>query len=68
MKDFEMEVRKEEFVFLDELRASGIVNMYGASEYLMNEFGIKFNEAKEILKDWMNTYSPEVDSTKQRRR
>ena len=45
------------WIFLEELRESGIVNMYGAGPYLAEEFGLDEREAKRILIDWMNNYS-----------
>jgi hypothetical protein len=42
--------------FLDGLRASGLVNMFGASLYLVWEFGLDKHEARAILKEWMATY------------
>ncbi len=42
--------------YLDKLRDSGITNMYGATEYLMNKFRITYEEAKVILMEWMSLY------------
>jgi len=39
--------------FMIELRDSGVCNMMGAGEYLMEEFDINKREAKEIVIDWM---------------
>ena len=39
--------------FMVELRDSGVCNMMGAGEYLMEEFDINKREAKEIVIDWM---------------
>ena len=49
---------KEYFEYLDALRDSGVTNMFGAVPYLMNEFPeLSMDEARNILKNWMNTYS-----------
>ena len=44
------------FIFLDELRDSGITNMFGAGPYLEREFGLTRYQAKDILLEWMQTY------------
>lgn len=49
--------RQEFFEFLDELRDSGVVNMYGAAPYLQREFGIHNKiDAYRILEAWMDSY------------
>jgi hypothetical protein len=45
------------FVYLDELRESGVTNMFGAAPYLQNEFGLDKHEAREVLSMWMKTFS-----------
>lgn len=47
------------WIFLEELRKSGITNMYGACPYLQEAFDLSFAEAKEILIDWMKNYNRE---------
>ena len=50
--------RQEFFEFLDELRESGVVNMYGAAPYLQKEFGIQNKiDAYRILEEWMDSYA-----------
>ena len=39
--------------YLEELRESGETNMFGASPYIMQEFGFTRHEAKEHLLRWM---------------
>lgn len=46
------------WIYLEALRKSGVINMYGAAPYLMSEFAIDKHEAYEILKNWMNNYNP----------
>lgn len=48
---------EKEFEYLDDLRESGVVNMFGAGEYIESEFGVSKYEAREILSQWMNTFS-----------
>ena len=50
---------KEHKEYLDQLRESGKVNMYGAGQYLREKFGLERKEAKEILLEWMKTFRPE---------
>ena len=42
--------------YLDELRESGETNMFGAGEYVENEFGLNRKDAKEILMYWMSSF------------
>lgn len=43
--------------YLDDLRESGRTNMFGASPYIMAEFGVSKHEARAILSEWMKTFS-----------
>jgi hypothetical protein len=43
-------------IFLDSLRALGIVNMFGASPFLQEEYGLSKVEAREVLAEWMSSY------------
>ena len=45
------------FKWLDDLRRSGITNMFGARPYLQNEFGFDQKEATAVLSMWMKTFS-----------
>ncbi len=47
---------KKYFDYLNDLRESGVTNMWGAGEYLVEEFGIDAAEAKEILVEWIKTF------------
>lgn len=49
----------EYWLFLEELRRSGAINMYGARPYLMEVFGLDKSEATKILADWMRNYNSE---------
>lgn len=51
----------EYFDFLDDLRESGVTNMFGAGPYLQEGFdGLKRNEAHHILGLWMKTFTSET--------
>ncbi len=52
-------VTDERLEYLDGLRESSVVNMYGAGEYVENEFGVDRMEAKEVVKYWMETFGNE---------
>ena len=49
-------VRELVYEFLDELRESGTVNMFGASSDLQDEFGVDKYTCRSLLSDWMNQY------------
>jgi hypothetical protein len=42
--------------YLNDLRDSGVTNMFGARPYLMQEFGIDAKKAQEVLLEWMSSY------------
>ena len=52
-----MENKQEYFDYLDELRNSGITNMFGAGPYLQQVFGLSRYEAKDIVLEWMKTFN-----------
>jgi hypothetical protein len=43
--------------YLDELRESGVTNMFGAGEYLREMYGFREVDAKAVLLYWMKTFS-----------
>ena len=49
--------KQEVFEYLDELRESGVTNMFGARPYVMAEFGMAKKEAAGLLTEWMQTFS-----------
>jgi len=42
--------------YLNALRESGITNMFGAGEYLMDTFDLQKVEARKILSNWMKNF------------
>lgn len=48
---------REEFTYLNRIRESGEVNMFGAAPYLEMEFDLDRREAKQVLMDWMQWVS-----------
>ena len=47
------------FEYLDGLRESGIVNMFGAGAYIVSAYGVSQSRAQEVLVLWMKTFSDE---------
>jgi len=58
---YKSKVKKESrqiyFEYLDNLRESGETNMFGASLYLQEEFGLERKESRDILAEWMRSFS-----------
>ena len=52
----EQRMTEEHNVFLNDLRDSGITNMYGATPYLEDEFGLNPEESRSILGEWMDSF------------
>ena len=51
------ETTTEYFEYLDDLRESGVTNMFGAGAFLQENFGIDRREAGAVLSMWMKTFS-----------
>lgn len=54
-----MATNNKYWLFLEYLRKLGVTNMFGAAPYLMEAFGISYEEAKKILVGWMENYNPD---------
>ena len=52
-------VTDEHLVYLDNLRESGVTNMYGAGSYVQSEFALSKQEAHHILSYWMESFGEE---------
>lgn len=50
---------KEYFDYLVELRDSGVTNMFGAAPYLVEEFGLSRQAARQVLAAWMKSFGRE---------
>jgi hypothetical protein len=48
---------REKFTYLNRIRESGEVNMFGAAPYLEMEFDLDRREAKQVLMAWMQWVS-----------
>ena len=51
-------VEDSHLTYLDDLRESGVTNMFGAGAYLMSTFGgeINLRESRTILTYWMESF------------
>lgn len=47
---------EEYYCFLEALRRTGVVNMWGASPYLVEAFHISDTLSQAILVNWINNY------------
>lgn len=43
--------------YLDDLRESGVVNMFGAAPYVQEEYDLTRADARAVLLYWMHTFS-----------
>jgi len=50
---------KEVMEYLNFLRESGATNMFGATPYVIEEFGLDKSEARRILSLWMKNFNEE---------
>ena len=54
---FTEEVTQEEvFSFLENLRESGVTNMFGAAPYISEYFDVNMSRARKMLSAWMESY------------
>ena len=53
------EISNEVFLYLEELKESGETNMYGAHQYVMEDFEISKPLAIKLVKTWMDSYNEE---------
>jgi hypothetical protein len=49
-------VNDEHLEYLDDLRESGLTNMFGAVPYIKEEFGLDRKTSRQILSYWMETF------------
>lgn len=52
-----MVATKEQLEYLDRLRESGTVNMFGAAPHLELAFGLSRSDARIVLGEWMRTFA-----------
>lgn len=56
MTEFEVQEVEEIFDYLDDLRESGVTNMFGAGAYVEADFGLNRRAASRIVGMWMRTF------------
>jgi hypothetical protein len=49
--------KEKYFIFLDNIRETGKINMFGAAPYLQEAFQLNRYDAKDILLEWMDTFA-----------
>ncbi len=49
-------ITDEHLEYLDDLRESGITNMFGASVFIEQDFNVSRDDARLILGYWMKTF------------
>ena len=52
-----MTLQEEVNVFLNNLRETGAINMFGAATYVAETFDVSKKEARDLLKNWMETFA-----------
>ena len=50
------EIKTEWLYYLDDLRESGVTNMFGAAPFLVDVFGLQARDARKVLVYWMETF------------
>ena len=63
---FTFEQLTEFFEYLDNLRESGVTNMWGAGAYLQGVFGLDRKDANAVLGLWMRTFGKGVKPAEDR--
>ena len=53
---------EEVFPYLDELRKSGVTNMYGVHQYVMEDFSMDKAMAIKLVQAWMETFKEKDDA------
>lgn len=43
--------------YLDAVRESGAINMFGAAPYIQEQFAVSRQEARQYLQTWMATFN-----------
>ena len=49
--------KEDIFAFLDNVRESGRINMFGAAPVLQEVFGLDRRDARDMLLEWMDTFA-----------
>ena len=57
MDKFRMEMQEKVNVYLDAVRETGAVNMFGVAPLIAETFGVTKEEARKYLKNWMDGFA-----------
>jgi hypothetical protein len=49
--------KEEYFIYLDNVREAGVINMFGAAPYLQDAFDLSRHQARDVLLEWMDTFA-----------
>lgn len=52
----------DHFLYLDNLRESGVTNMFGAGHYLQHARSLSETDARIVLLVWMDTFDGELST------
>ena len=52
----EYKAKKTHYEYLDMVRKTGKINMFGAGIFLENEFGLTKKDARKVLMNWMKSF------------
>lgn len=55
------ELEKEVFQFLNELRDSGVTNMFASPRYVQKKFGLDISQASKLVDLWMLNFNEDGD-------
>jgi len=53
--------REDVFRYLNALRKSGMVNMFGAAPFIQDTFGLDRHSAQTLLQEWMENFEDESE-------
>lgn len=53
------QVKDEHLDYLDQLRETGETNMYGATRYVSDQFGLSLTDADVVVGYWMEQFGSE---------
>ena len=52
----EVVIKQDVFNFLDDLRESGVTNMFGSGPYIRKQFGVSRKEAQSLFIEWTEQF------------
>lgn len=56
-KVFSLDELQQIYDYLDALRSSGAINMFGAAPYVAREFGLTQRDARRVWSLWVDTFN-----------